>query len=86
MKDGDFARFYDSSKISGATDIGMPKGHVAYIPLVYYWSKRPMDSKLRKPRRMKIFGLGKHSYYRKLVINIGKGLVRPDNLYLCDTL
>ncbi len=44
-----------------------------------------MDSKLRKPRRIKIFRLGKHSYYRKLVINIGKGLVRPDNLYLCDT-
>ena len=52
MKDGDFARFYDSSKISGATDIGMPKGHVAYIPLVYYWSKRPMDSRVSEAQKI----------------------------------
>jgi hypothetical protein len=26
-------------------DIGMPKGHVAYLPLVYSWSTKPMDSK-----------------------------------------
>jgi hypothetical protein len=51
MKDGDFFRLYDSSKITGATDIGMPKEHIAYVPLVYYWSG--------KPRRMKTFRLGK---------------------------
>ena len=85
MKDGDFSQLYDSSKISGATDIGMPKGHVACIPLVLYWSRRPMDSKLRKPKEDEDVRIGKQSYYRKLVINIGKGLVRPDNLYLCDT-
>ena len=59
MKDRDFARFYDSSKISGDTDIGMPKGHVAFIPLVLYWSKRPMDSKIRKPKDDEDVRIGK---------------------------
>jgi hypothetical protein len=59
MKDGDFARLYDSGKVSGATDIGMHKRKVAYIPLVYDSGRRPMDSKIWRPRRLKMFGLGK---------------------------
>jgi hypothetical protein len=31
-------------------DTRIPKEHVAYIPLVYSWSKRPMDSKFQKPK------------------------------------
>jgi hypothetical protein len=37
----------------------MPKEHDAYIPLAYYWSRRPVDSKFRRPKNMKIFGLEK---------------------------
>ena len=75
-----FSQLYDLSKISGATDIGMPKGRVVCIPLVLYWSRRPMDSKLRKPKEDEDVRIGKQSYYRKLVINIGKSLIQPDNL------
>jgi hypothetical protein len=59
----------------------MPKEHVAYIPLVYYWSVKPMDSKFWKLGRMKL-RLGKYSYYMKLLINIGKGQCGPMNLHL----
>jgi hypothetical protein len=44
VKDGDFIRFYDSYKISGATNIGMPKGYITSIPLFMF-----VEAKMRGP-------------------------------------
>ena len=50
IKVGDFSWFFDSSKISGATDIGIPNGPAEDGTRGLLKAHEPKDKKNRKPK------------------------------------
>ena len=50
LYDGDFTRLYDSSKISGATDIGIPNGPAEDSTRGLLKAHDSMNMKIRKPK------------------------------------
>ena len=55
--DGDFTRFYDSSKISGATDIGIPNGPAEEGTRDLLKAHDPKKIKLGKPNKVSIWNV-----------------------------
>ena len=50
LYDGDFTRLYDSSKISGATDIGIPNGPAEDSTRGLLKAHYPKNKKIREPK------------------------------------